>query len=222
MIRLLRKLVRAILMAAALCLVMFGALALLVDRQGTLDEARQSDTIVVLGAVVNKDGQPGPDLSSRTEHAVKLWQSGIASRIICTGGYHNEPLSAASVCKRYAVKLGVPADRLWLADGSQNTAEDVLAAAEIMRRNGWRSAVVVSHPLHVFRGLWLFRQTGLEAVGSPTNTATDRIDWTVRLGYATREAGAIVMTTLRGLGWLPSGWAVRLHEWSYNLTASPR
>ena len=74
-----------------------------VDRLGREDQARPSDVIVVLGARVNADGTPGSDLTSRTYHAVDLWQPGMAPVIICTGGFRNEPLSAASVCKRFAV-----------------------------------------------------------------------------------------------------------------------
>ena len=86
----------------------FALLVWQVDRLGRVDQARPSDAIVVLGARVNADGTPGSDLTSRTYHAVDLWKQGVAPHIICTGGFRNEPLSAASVCKRFAVSLGVP------------------------------------------------------------------------------------------------------------------
>ena len=61
-----------------------------------------ADAIVVLGARVNADGSPGSDLTSRTYHAVDLWLAGYAPHIICTGGFKNERLSAAAVCRRFA------------------------------------------------------------------------------------------------------------------------
>ncbi len=195
----------------------FGWLAWQVDRLGRQDHARRADAIVVLGARVQADGQPGPDLTSRTEHAVALWRQGYAPQIICSGGFKNERLSAAAVCKRFAMALGVPGGRIMLADGTQNTVEDTRAAADVMLANGWRSAIVVSHPLHVYRAAWFLREAGVEAVTSPTTTQTDRIAAPYRAWYAVREAGAIVLTSLNARGWLPAQLTAQLQTISYNL-----
>lgn len=214
--RVLRILGRTLGLVVVLGLLAFGWLAWQVDAQGREDDARPADTIVVLGAVVEPNGQPGPDLSSRTRHAVDLWRGGYAPQIICTGGFRDEPLSAAAVCRRTAAELGVPLNRLWLADGSQNTMEDAAATQAVMAAHGWRSAIVVSHPLHVFRARWLFRRAGIVAVTSPTNTQTDRIAPPYRVWYALREAGAVVVTSLTSRGWLPANVTARLQAWSYS------
>src|SRR5512139_2101909 len=173
--RLLRSILCVLLLIIAVVIVGFALLVFQVDALGREDQARPADAIVVLGARVNADGSPGSDLTSRTYHAVDLWQRGIAPYIICTGGFRDEPLSAAAVCKRFAVSLGVPADRVFLADGTSNTDEDAQATAEVMGRQGWREAVLVSHPLHLFRARWLFQRAGIDAVTSPTTTDTNRI-----------------------------------------------
>ena len=166
---------RGLLLLLILAVLGFALLVWQVDRLGRVDQARASDAIVVLGARVNADGSPGSDLTSRTYHAVDLWKQGVAPAIICAGGFRNEPLSAASVCKRFAVSLGVPDEQVLLADGSSNTIEDARATAEVMAQQGWKSAVLVSHPLHLFRARWLFRRAGIDAVTSPTSTETHRI-----------------------------------------------
>src|SRR5512143_1650141 len=123
-----KRFLRALLGGIALLVLLAGSafawLAWQVNRLGSMEGARSSDVIVVLGARVESNGAPGPDLRSRTEHAVNLWRMGYAPQIICTGGYRNELLSAAAVCRRTVQQLGVPANRVWLADGSQNTQED--------------------------------------------------------------------------------------------------
>jgi uncharacterized SAM-binding protein YcdF (DUF218 family) len=198
-------------------LLVFACLAWQVDRLGQRDDARPSDVIVVLGAKVNADGAPGSDLTSRTFHAVDLWQGGYAAQIICTGGFRGEPLSAAAVCRRFAIRLGVPDDRVWLADGTSDTGGDARATAAVMAAHGWHTAILVSHPLHVFRARWLFRQAGVDAVTSPTTTETGRIFPLLRLWYDLREAGAISATVLDGWGLLPVDWKVQLQMWSYNM-----
>jgi uncharacterized SAM-binding protein YcdF (DUF218 family) len=200
-----------------LALLGFAFLAWQVDRLGREDQARPSDVIVVLGARVNADGSPGSDLTSRTYHAVDLWESGVAPYIICTGGYRNEPLSAASVCRRFAVSLGVPPDRIFLADGSSNTVEDAEASQQVMADQGWQKAVLVSHPLHLFRARWLFRRAGIDAVTSPTSTDTHRIFPPLRAWYDLREAGGIVVTALDAWAIIPQQWVAKLQTLAYRL-----
>jgi uncharacterized SAM-binding protein YcdF (DUF218 family) len=201
----------------AIGLLAFAVLAWQVDRLGRSDGARPADAIVVLGARVDADGQPGSDLTSRTLHAVDLYDEGFAPRIICSGGFKNEPLSAASVCKRYAAQLGVPVGQIWLADGTSSTAQDATATAEVMETHGWHSAILVSHPLHLFRARWFFTRAGIDVVTSPTTTATNGIYLPLRVWYAVREAGAIVVNELDGWGWLPHAWKVQLEAWRLNL-----
>lgn len=213
--RFLRATVRTLLLLIALTLLAFAILAFQVDRLGQRDDAMPSDVIVVLGARVNADGSPGSDLTSRTYRAVDLWQAGYAPTIICTGGFKGEPLSAAAVCRRFAIELGVPSDAIWLADGSSNTPEDARETAAVMAANGWRTAILVSHPLHLYRARWLFHRAGVDAVTSPTSTDTGRIFPLLRAFYATREAAGIVITATNAWDWLPRGWLTRVQQWSY-------
>jgi uncharacterized SAM-binding protein YcdF (DUF218 family) len=213
----LRVLWRVLAVSVILILVGFGFLVWQVDRVGRQDDARPVDAIVVLGARVEANGRPGSDLASRTYHAVDLWQAGHAPYIICTGGFKNEPLSAAAVCRRFAVELGVPESLVFLADGSSNTVEDAQAAAQVMAGHGWRSALLVSHPLHLFRAAWLFRRAGVEVATSPTTTETNRIFFPLRLWYAAREAAAVVITALHGWNVIPPEWVAKLQTWVYRL-----
>lgn len=215
--RFLRVVLRALLLLSALTLLAFAVLVWQVDRLGRQDHARPSDAIVVLGARVNADGSPGSDLISRTYRAVDLWQAGYAPFMICTGGFKDEPLSAAAVCKRFAAQLGVPAERVFLADGSSNTVEDAQVTAHLMAVHGWRSAILVSHPLHLYRARWLFQQAGVQAVTSPTSTDTARIFPLLRTWYATREAAAIVITALNGWRLIPPRWVTQLQMLNYGL-----
>ena len=121
------------------------------------------------------------------------------------------------MCRRFAIELGVPADRIYLADGSSNTIEDAAATAQVMADQGWRKAILVSHPLHLYRARWLFRRAGLDVVTSPTSTEVQRIAPPVRAWYAVREAAAILITALDGWKIVPPEWIARLQRWTYRL-----
>lgn len=215
--RLLRVVLRTLLLLIAMTLLAFAVLVWQVDRLGRQNHARPSDAIVVLGARVNADGSPGSDLTSRTYRGVDLWLNGYAPYIVCTGGFKGDRLSAAAVCKRFAVQLGVPTGQVFLADGSSNTVEDARVAAELMAARGWRTAILVSHPLHLYRARWLFQQEGIQAVTSPTSTDTARIFPPLRAWYAAREAAAIVITALNGWRLIPPRWVTRLQILNYGL-----
>ena len=194
---------RTAVLLVLIALIAFAILALQIDRLGGRDDAQAlgapaADTIVVLGARVNADGSPGSDLTSRTYHAVDLWLAGYAPHIICTGGFKNERLSAAAVCRRFAIELGVPADRVYLADGSSNTIEDAAATARVMADQGWRKAILVSHPLHLYRARWLFRRSGWTS--SPARQAPKCNGSHRRCGPGTPSARRPRFSSLRWTG----------------------
>ncbi len=218
-----RRLVRGLLTVVALVLAA-GAITWLylgwrINHTGARDLARQADAIIVLGARVELDGQPGPDLRVRTLHAVSLFRQGLAPYLLCTGGYRDDRLSAAAVARDLAVAQGVPADRVLLADGSMTTREDAASAASLMAAHGWRTAILVSHPLHLERARLLFEGQGLVVYPSPTSTDLAAIPWWTRAWLTTREAVGIVWIGLEKLG-VPYEWTVLLSHLVYGSPSS--
>src|SRR5262245_59796 len=70
------------------------------------EEARKAGAIVVLGAA-QYNGRPSPVLKARLDHALSLYQEGLAPAIITTGSYGSDPLfSEAEVGKKYLVDHG--------------------------------------------------------------------------------------------------------------------
>jgi uncharacterized SAM-binding protein YcdF (DUF218 family) len=191
-------LVMLVILAAAIT---FLYVAWAVNLTGARDQAQRADAIVILGARVEGNGQAGPDLRERTMHAVSLFQRGLAPYLICTGGYHDDRLSAAAVARDLAVSQGVPAEKILLADGS-------------MVANGWQTALLVSHPLHLERARLLFEEQGLTVYPSPTSTDLGAIPWRTRAWLTAREAVGIVWNTLEEIG-VPYEWTVPLSHLVY-------
>jgi len=210
-VRGLLTLVGLLLLAAAITFLYIGWR---INHTGTRDSAKRADAIVVLGARVEPDGQPGPDLRVRTLHAVNLFQRGLAPYIVCTGGYREDRLSAAAVGCQLASSQGVPVEKVVLADGSMTTREDAINASALMLARGWKTAIVVSHPLHLERARLLFEAQGISVYPSPTNTDLTTIPWRTRAWLTAREAVGIVSIGLEELG-LPADWTHLLSRWVY-------
>jgi uncharacterized SAM-binding protein YcdF (DUF218 family) len=217
-----RRLVRSVLAGTAL-VVLAGMASFLyigwqINQTGARDQAQPADAIIVLGARVTPDGHPGPDLQSRTMHGVSLFQRGLAPYLICTGGYHNDRLSAAAVARDLALAKGVPSDNILLADGSMTTREDALSARQLVTAHGLQTAILVSHPLHLERARLLFESQGLTVYPSPTNTDLEAIPWRTRTWLTAREAVGIVWIGLEEMG-VPYEWTLLLSRWVYGLPA---
>lgn len=220
----LRRLVRGLL-TVVLLLLLAGAFTFLyiglrINYTGAHDRAQQADAIVILGALVQPDGQPGPDLTVRTLHGVRLFQRGLAPYVICTGGYADDRLAAAAVACDLAVSQGVPAGKVLLADGSMTTREDATSARDLMLSRGWQTAILVSHPLHLERARIFFESEGLTVYPSPTNTDLSNIPWRTRAWLTAREAVGIVWVSLEELG-IPYDWTVSLSRWVYGPWVTP-
>ncbi len=138
-----------------------------IERQAKVDEARAADVIVALGAA-EYNGRPSPVLRARLNHALELWRQGYAPRIMTTGGAGGDPRYTEGIVGRdYLVRQGVPSERIIVEQESQSTVQTIIAASEIMRRMGLKSAILVSDGYHIFRAKRILEQAGMTVYGSP-------------------------------------------------------
>jgi uncharacterized SAM-binding protein YcdF (DUF218 family) len=150
-----------------LVVVYLGWIVSVIYRQSQIDEARPADVIIVLGAA-EYAGRPSPVLRARLDHALDLYNRGLAPRIITTGGAGGDPVfTEGEVSRVYLVKHGVPSESIMLEREGESTMHSTAAAAEIMRRMNLRSAIVVSDAYHIFRVKKMLEFRGLDVYGSP-------------------------------------------------------
>ncbi|MET0582246.1 MAG: YdcF family protein [Pseudoxanthomonas sp.] len=147
---------------------------------GERDQAAPADVIIVLGAAAY-DRNPSPVFKERIRHGIDLYQRGLASQIIFTGGFGNGArFSESEVARSYALKSGVPPQAILIETQSRTTRQNLQQAAALMQGRHYRRALIVSDPLHMARALRLARETGIDALGSSTPTSRFR-------SFATRK-----------------------------------
>ncbi len=150
-----------------LCCVWVAGVARQIKAQSTIDEARPADVIIVLGAAEYR-GRPSPVLEARLNHALFLYLKGLAPLILTTGGAGGDPVYTESeVGRAYLSRRGVPSESILVEIEGESTAHSTTAAAEMMRRRGLRSCIVVSDGYHIFRVKKMLEFRGLEVYGSP-------------------------------------------------------
>jgi uncharacterized SAM-binding protein YcdF (DUF218 family) len=135
------------------------------------DRATTADAIVVLGAA-QYAGRPSPVLKARLDHAIGLYEKGLAPRLVLTGGIGvGDTTSEAAVSRRYVMRRGVPDSAIVTEDEGRTTRESVSAVASWMRAHNDTSAIFVSDPFHMLRLSVLARRHGLAPLPSPTRTS---------------------------------------------------
>jgi uncharacterized SAM-binding protein YcdF (DUF218 family) len=162
-----------------------------IARQSTVDEAQSADVILVLGAA-EYHGKPSPVLRARLDHALTLYKKGLAPRILTTGGAGGDPVyTEGTVGRSYLVSQGVPSEAIMVEPEGESTVYSTAAAAEIMRRMGLRSCIVVSDGYHIFRAKKMLEFRGLTVYGSPRSLNTPN-DWRERWLYIRQAIGYLL------------------------------
>jgi uncharacterized SAM-binding protein YcdF (DUF218 family) len=163
---------RVALSVAGTLAVMAAAWCLWVDRQirayAGRDEARPADAIAVFGAA-EYDGRPSPVLRARLDHALDLYERGIAPLVITLGGGYEADAqhSEGGVGENYLLAHGVPEAAIIAETESDDTEESAERLAVIARANNLKSIVVVSDGTHLFRIHAICEHDGLAVYTSP-------------------------------------------------------
>ena len=146
-----------------------GAEAIAFDEP-TLPSDKPPGAIIVLSADMRRSGIPGmPDIVGqltleRLAEAARQWRR-LGLPILVSGGPPDAPL-AALMSRVLQEDFRAPVQ--WCEERSQNTFENALFSAEILRHAGVSSALVVAHPWDMARALWSFRAVGYRVIPSPT------------------------------------------------------
>jgi uncharacterized SAM-binding protein YcdF (DUF218 family) len=190
----------------ALATVVGGALAagyvtFRIWDQGGRDDARPADVIVVLGAA-QYNGTPSPLFEARLEHAVRLFENGIAPVLVVTGGKGRpeDVTTEAATARAYALAHGVPDEAILVEDESRTTLEQLATVGRMLRDRGLGTAVLVSDRTHMLRSLRIARDQGFEAYGSPTTTSPTESSPVEQLKDTIHEIGGLGLYFVAGAG----------------------
>lgn len=193
-----RHLFRGFVGTLFIALAIWALLLAAIYAYGSSDFARPADAIVVLGAA-QYDGRPSPVLRARLDHAIALYQAGVAPVLIMTGGVGSgDTVSEAVVGRRYAVRAGVPPNAILTEREGLRTVESMEAVAQLMRNRELRSAILVSDPFHALRLRIIGYRVGIRASTSPTRSSPISADRAEEWRHILRESGIILLMLLPG------------------------
>ena len=162
---------------------------------GERDDHQPADAIVVLGAR-EYSGWPSSPFAARLDHALSLYEEGLAPLVIVAGGDpEGDSYTEAEAGTRYLEHRSLPPEAL-LTVGGDNTYENLREAETLAQWEGLETMLVVSERFHMLR---MAEDLGIQAYGSPTRTSPRERNLAWRLYYTLREVTAYTAYSLLGL-----------------------
>lgn len=184
---------RVVLFGAALAVLYLVVTFVQVVVASRSDDRTSSDAVVVLGAA-QYDGRPSPVLRERLDHALRLYRSHTAPRIVLTGGKRaGDRFTEAYAGYRYLSERGVPHDDLLVVTDGSSTWDSLRAAERVLGRDGAEQVTLVSDSYHSFRVRAIAEEVGLDAGVSPTGGSPS-------VAELLRETGLVAVGRIIGFG----------------------
>ena len=189
------RLVLALVLAAPLLVLSTAGAIWWTARQ---DARPTSDAIVVLGSA-QYDGVPSSIFEARLEHALALFEAGVAPVVVTVGGKSDgDRFAEAEAGARYLSAAGVPGDALLPVPEGADTLESMRSVSRVFDDRGWSRAVLVTDPWHAMRTERMAEDAGLDAVTSPTRQGPAVYSRTTQLRYILRETAAYLLYRATG------------------------
>jgi len=163
---------------------------------GRTDYRRSADAVVVFGAGVSSDGKLSDALADRVRTACSLHRKGYARKLVFSGGPGPGKIHEADAMRRYALKLGVPANDILLDHYGINTRATVINTCRIFNKHNFRRVLAVSHFYHLPRIKMSYHRQGHEVYTVP---AKERYTLTLMPYLMAREVAALMVYYLRTL-----------------------
>lgn len=152
----------------------------------TKEQKCQADVSIILGAAT-QNGEVSPVYQERINHGIYLYNNGYVKKIIVTGGFgEGNEKSDAYAAKQYMISKGISKEDILVEEKSTITQENLTNSKVIMDENGYKTAIIVSDPLHMKRAMLLAKDVGITAYSSPTPT-TKYISLKTKIPFLARE-----------------------------------
>ena len=190
--------VRVVLAAVLAVVLLVGSTALAIWYTARQDSRSPADAIVVLGSA-QYNGVPSSIFEARLEHALELYEDGVAPVVVTVGGKADgDQFTEAESGRAYLAEAGVPEDALLAVEEGVDTLESMRAVGTAYGERGWSSAVLVTDPWHAMRAERMAEDAGLDAESSPTRQGPAVQTRATQVRYILRETAAYLLYRATG------------------------
>lgn len=123
------------------------------------------DCILVLGAGI-RNNYPSPMLEDRLLASIKLYQDGIAKKIIVSGDHQYKDYDEVNVMKNYLIEKGIPSEDIFMDHAGLSSYDSMYRAKKIFKAN---KIMVVTQKYHLYRSLYIAKMMDIDVYGVSAN-----------------------------------------------------
>jgi len=175
-----------------------GATAVNIWWTARQDERPVADAILVLGSA-QYNGTPSPIFEARLDHALDLYNAGVAPLVITVGGRRDGDLfTEAEAGLSWLAREGIPEEALRAVPDGADTLQSIQAVAALFAEQGLSTAVLVTDPWHALRATRIAQDAGIVASSSPTRQGPAVQTRSTQFRYIVRETAAYLVYRLTG------------------------
>ena len=184
------KIIRRVIAAILLVIIAVPLYAIAVTWHAANNPlARNADVIVVLGAA-QLNGRPGEVLQARLDEAKRIYDLGLAPRIITVGaGAPGDRTTEAASGKYWLTTNGVKSKNVTALEVGRDTWVSTENYVKFMKLKKMKDVIIVTDPFHCRRAMTMANDLGVVATCSPVQTGPNSLDNSGKR-YLIRETGA--------------------------------
>jgi vancomycin permeability regulator SanA len=150
---------------------------------------RNGDVIVVLGAA-QLNGRPGEVLQARLDEAKRIYDLGLAPRIITVGaGAPGDRTTEAASGKYWLTTNGIKSKNVTALEVGRDTWVSTENYVKFMKLKNMKDVIIVTDPFHCRRAMTMANDLGVVATCSPVQSGPNALDKSGKR-YLMRETGA--------------------------------
>jgi uncharacterized SAM-binding protein YcdF (DUF218 family) len=178
-------------------------------RNLPMDTTPHAEVIVVLGGGTESGDPPRPmtevnSAGDRVLYATHLYKEGAAPAILVSGGNLKFSEARGATPAKEMTELltltGVSQEAIWQQAESQNTYEDALYSAEILREKGIEEIILVTSAMHMPRAKALFEHQGINVIPAPVDFTITQQNWESAFKPGIDEALIYLLPNASSLG----------------------
>jgi len=164
-----RKIFKILIVITIICIILVvsinfyvvGTTKKKIIKDNDYSSLKDVDCILILGAGIWGD-RPSPMLQDRLDEGIKLYNEGIAPKIIMSGDHGREGYDEVNIMKEYAIEKGVPSEDIFMDHAGFSTYESIYRAKEIFDVD---NVLIVTQEYHIYRALYIANKLNVNAYG---------------------------------------------------------
>ena len=136
------------------------------DRIKDIDEIKDVDTIIVLGAKVHNDGRLSLMLKDRLDKTIEVYNKLDIKKVIVSGDSEHKDYDETTKMKEYLINNRIPEEDIVVDVYGLSTYDSIYRLKNVYNID---KVVIITQNYHLYRSLHIANSLGIEAYGMPSS-----------------------------------------------------